>query len=287
MIKSEIRLASDLHLEFYLDKILSGKENSSNLADKIFSPDIKDVNSHLVLAGDIVLIKYLREFVPFFENLSNRFKNVIWVFGNHEWYSNKMKKERLQDVENILSSFKNIHILENKHIELDEYLFIGATLWSDINNGDYLTALDVVSVSNDYKKITYKEGNRYSKLRPRHVSMMFKKSEQFIKSTLIKYKESGLVKVVVTHHPPMKEAVPEEYRFSKDYWSDFGNFDFEYLKNNEIEPDFWLHGHIHKNQKFIIGKTVILSNTYGYDDDEFDKSHLNENYTNLFLSNHW
>lgn len=282
--KTNIRLASDLHLEFYLEQVRSGKVLPSDLAERIISSDIKDLNTHLVLAGDIVLLKYLNDFLPFFQNLSNRFKNVIWIFGNHEWFSNKIKKERFDEVEQILSIFKNIHVLENKSIELNEYLFLGTTMWSDINHGDYITALDVVAVSKDYKKIDFKEGQRYSKLRPRHVSMMFKNAQEFINSTLKAYKDSKLIKVVITHHPPMREAVPEEYQANPDFWSDFGDFDFKYLQENKIEPEFWLHGHIHKSQKFKIGNVSILSNPYGYDDVHLEvKKDLNKNYKKLFI----
>lgn len=283
--KTHIRLVSDLHLEFYKTKILSMESiDSSYLSEKVIPSDIRDSNTHLVMAGDILLIKDIDLFLPFFKSLSNRFKTVIWIFGNHEWFNNKIKKERFDLMNSILEPFKNIHILENQSIELDEYVFIGSTMWSDINHGDYLTAMDVVKASFDYKKITFKEGQSYSNLRPRHVSMMFKKAQEFIKSELLKYKDSNLIKVVVTHHPPLREAVPEFYRLNPDWWSDFGDFDFNYLENNGLLPEFWLHGHIHSSQKFNKEKTLILSNPYGY--DEIDKNNnilLNKNYANLFL----
>ena len=283
--KSHIRLVSDLHLEFYKDLILkSQNKDSTFLSEKVIPIDIKDSNTHLVMAGDILLIKDIELFLPFFKSLSTRFKNIIWIFGNHEWFNNKIKKERFELMNSILKPLKNIHILENQAIELDEYVFIGSTMWSDINHGDYLTAMDVVAVSFDYKKITFKEGKNYSNLRPRHVSMMFKNAQEFIKSTLLKYKDSDLIKVVVTHHPPLMEAVPEFYRLNPDWWSDFGNFDFNYLENNGLLPEFWLHGHIHKSQTFKKGKTLIFSNPYGYDDvDKNNNILLNKNYKTFFV----
>lgn len=282
---SDIRLASDLHLEFYLERIRSGKILPSDLADIIISSDIRDLNTHLVLAGDILLLKDIEIYLPFFNQLSVRFLNVIWIFGNHEWFKNKIKKERFVEIKSLLSVFDNIHILENESIELEEYLFIGSTMWSDINHGNYLTSMDVVKASFDYKKISFKEGNNYSKLRPRHVSMMFKKAQEYIKSELLKYKTSDLIKVVVTHHPPLREAVPELYRLNPDWWSDFGDFSFDYLENNNLLPEFWLHGHIHASQIFKKGKTLILSNPYGYDDEnEKDKKYINKKYDKLFIN---
>jgi len=283
-IKKFNRLASDLHLEFYQEKVMAGKIDPFNLADHIISHDEKDSNSNLILAGDILLIKYLKHFLPFFENLSNRFENIIWIFGNHEWFKNTIKTERLNEAKDILSHLKNIHILENDIFETEDFIFFGTTMWSDINHGDYLTALEVAHVSYDYKKIDFKEGRSYSKLRPRHVSGMFLKAKKFIEESLMKYKDSTKTKIVITHHAPLKAAIPEEYLLNSDFWSDFGDINFNYFKENEIEPDFWLHGHIHKTQFFKIGKTSIYSNPYGYDDvDKSGNSSLNDGYIKLFI----
>ncbi len=282
-----IRFASDLHLEFYEDKVDKyGINFIEELINKIFTPLSTDKETILVLPGDIILIKQLDKFKYFFENISNQFKSVIWVFGNHEWFKSTINEKTIHMVKDKLSHIKNLHILNNEIFEDEKYYFIGSTLWSDINKGDYLTALDVVAVSYDYKKIKFQEGHNYSKLRPRNVSKMFIDNSDFIKNSLLKAKEINKKKVVVTHHPPSIKAIPDFLKDNADFWSDFGNFNFDYLLEHEILPDLWIHGHIHKSQKFEIYGTDILSNTRGYDDvDSNGKSFIDDNFSNnLVLS---
>jgi len=282
-----IRLASDLHLEFHLEQFIADNADySKKMASTIFPNLPTDKETVLVLAGDIILIKNLEVYFNFFEILSEQFKEVLWIFGNHEWFKNKMKPERLIEIKQKMAVFKNVHVLENEIFETEKYHFIATTLWSDIKKGDYMTALDVVSVSYDFKKIDFKEGHRYSKLRPRHVTKMFMDNERFIRDELLKIKDSQKIKVVVTHHPPTIKALTDRMLATPDYWSDFGNVDFGYLKQAGIEPDFWLHGHVHESQHIPEGKTMIISNARGYDElTASGKPMINSNYTATFIIN--
>lgn len=281
------RFASDLHLEFYQERILNNEPLLlETLTAQIFKPLPTDKDTVLVLAGDIILIKYLKHFNPFFEILSNQFKTVLWVFGNHEWFKSTLSKETTAKIKLELSYLSNIHILDNEIFEDENYYFIGSTLWSDIKKGDYLTATDVAKVSYDYKKIKYKEGSHYSKLRPRHITKTFIDNEKFILDSLKKIKESEKKKVVVTHHPPMIEALPEYIKINPDFWSDFGNVNFKKIKEEGVLPDYWIHGHIHENQSFDIMGINIISNTRGYDDQtKSGQSMLNKNFSNELLIN--
>jgi len=54
-------------------------------------------------------------------------KNVIYVFGNHEYYNEDM---------NLINKYKKkyersdcVHILENDNIVVDDFKIYGATLW--------------------------------------------------------------------------------------------------------------------------------------------------------------
>lgn len=280
-----IRLASDIHLEFYLNSVLSeGNEVLENLINDIFTPMDTDKNTVLILAGDILLIKQFQHFKYFFEKLSSKFKTVLWVFGNHEWFKATINKKTVDNLKNELKYLENIHILNNDTFEDDNYIFIGSTLWSDLKKGDYLTALDVAKVSHDYKKITFQEGANYSKLRPRHVSKMFMDNESFIFSALNKFKDSVKKKVVVTHHPPTIKAIPDYIKENPDFWSDFGNVNFDKFIENNVMPDIWLHGHIHENQKLDVMGLPILSNTWGYNDVKSDgSSYLNDGFESSFF----
>lgn len=280
-----IRLVSDLHLEFHQDQFKSGGyPYAVSLLNDILKPLVDDKKSILILAGDILLLKNINDYDNFFKVVSERFKTVLWVFGNHEWFKNKIKPERIVDAKAKMVPYGNIHILNNETYEDDHHYFIGTTLWSDIKKGDYMTALDVVAVSNDFKKIDFKEGNRYSKLRPRQVTKMFMDNEKFIQSELLRLKGNPKKKVVITHHPPTEKAITDRMKLHPDFWSDFGNVKFSYLVEHDIVPDLWVHGHIHEKQDIKEGDLDIISNARGYDDfTKSGESMLNKGFDPSFM----
>lgn len=280
-----IRLVSDLHLEFHQAQFKAGGyPYAVSLLSDILKPLPSDAKSVLILAGDILLLKNINDYDNFFKVVSERFKTVLWVFGNHEWFGNKMKIERIISVKEKMASYGNIHILNNETYEDEDYHFIGTTLWSDIKKGDYMTALDVVAVSNDFKKIDFKEGSRYSKLRPRHVTKMFMDNEKFIQAELLRLKGSPKKKVVITHHPPTEKAITDRMKLHPDFWSDFGNVKFSYLVDHDIVPDLWVHGHVHEKQDIKEGDLDIISNARGYDDlTKSGESMLNKGFDSSFV----
>jgi len=280
-----IRLASDLHLEFHQDYFKTGGyEYALALLNDILKPLPTDKKTVLILAGDILLIKNISDYGHFFKIISERFETVLWIFGNHEWFKNKIKPERMQEIKEKMSIYGNIHILNNETFENEHYHFIGTTLWSDIKKGDYLTAQDVVAVSYDFKKIDFLEKGHYSKLRPRHVTKMFMDNEKFIQAELLKIKSSKKAKVVITHHPPTEKAITDRMKLTPDFWSDFGDVKFSYLVEHDIVPDLWVHGHVHEKQDIKEGDLNIISNARGYDDvTSSGESMLNKDYDPSFM----
>lgn len=280
-----IRLASDLHLEFHQDHFKSGGyEYAVSLLNDILNPLPDDKKTVLILAGDILLIKNINDYDNFFKVISERFKTVLWIFGNHEWFKNKIKPERIISTKEKIAAYGNIYILNNETFEDEHYHFIGSTLWSDIKKGDYLTARDVVAVSYDFKKIDFNEKGHYSKLRPRHVTKMFMDNEKFIQAELFKIKESKKIKVVITHHPPTEKAITDRMKMTPDFWSDFGDVKFNYFVEHGIVPDLWVHGHVHEKQDIKEGELDIISNARGYDDITLSgESMLNPDYDPSFM----
>ena len=78
------------------------------------------------------------------EECSRKYREVIMVMGNHEHYRFKFHKT----YEHIKSQLPpNVHLLEKESMELDGVLFLGATLWTDMNRQDALTLYHMQAVS--------------------------------------------------------------------------------------------------------------------------------------------
>ena len=128
-----VNVISDLHLEFGDLELPGG-----------------DV---LILSGDIAESRTLRKYkydplnlmteegnpkrldraARFFQEECAKYRQVIYVMGNHEHYHGKYTKTWH---ELIAEMPDNVEVLEDQHIEIDGVLFLGATLWTDCNKGN-------------------------------------------------------------------------------------------------------------------------------------------------------
>ena len=109
----------------------------------------------------------------------------------------------------------NVHLLENECYELDGVLFIGATLWTDMNKGDELTLFHMKSMMNDYRQVTmFNEAkNAYHRLAPEKTMADHYRSRAYIKQVLEENRANGrrLPVVVMTHHAPSKVSIKPRY----------------------------------------------------------------------------
>lgn len=114
-----LQIASDLHLD-QLTKY-------SN--EKLVIPD-GDV---LILAGDICNICSIKKHTNFFKYLNKHFRKVIYVPGNHEFYTDD--DIPIFDLEikllDFLKDFPNVVYLNNDTLYLRDYVITGTCLWWD------------------------------------------------------------------------------------------------------------------------------------------------------------
>ena len=116
-IISNIRVISDIHLEFYSTEI--------NYYD-IITPNIYDI---LVLAGDIGNpFEYI--YKNFLVWCRQNFLKVCIIAGNHEYYGNTIEDTN-RKIEEICNS-NSIIFLNNSVFIHKNIAFIGTTLWSYI-----------------------------------------------------------------------------------------------------------------------------------------------------------
>lgn len=262
MIK--IAVASDLHLEF---GAIEFKNRGTKEADVlILSGDIlvaEDLNRHPSNHehGPLNSHRYVNSVVyrDFLDMVNYEFPKVIYVAGNHEFYDCKWN-ETLKVLHDYMENYTNIHFLEDESIKIGDVTFVGATLWTDMNNHDPLTQQIVRESMNDYRKITNEERG-YSKLRPIHTIGRHIKSRQFIEKT-VKEDPNGKY-VVCTHHAPSFASIPPEYR-GQTYMNGAYASKLEEFILDHPQIKAWTHGHVHDEFDYMIGDTRIFCNPRGY-----------------------
>lgn len=231
--------------------------------DYYHSSDYSDVV--LIIAGDFDESNRSR-YKEKIKTLADKFKSVILVAGNHEYYGSNIKKTN-----KVLKGFEldipNFTYLNDEYIWIDDVLIVGGTLWTDFNHSDPLTKIDARLKMNDYKHIrngTDLEPWR-TKLTVEDVEFMHFKTKKYIRETIDTERtlcDNDFKVVVVTHHSPSFQSVSPRYKndsLNGAYCSDMDQY------VDELGADVWIHGHVHSSFDYNIGKTRIICNPRGYE----------------------
>lgn len=238
----------------------------------------------LILAGDICEAKELgKEFhstksldrkpgafpcYDFFHYECAKYKKVFYVLGNHEHYRGRFDKTK-EFIQSMMPD--NVTVLENEVVEYEGVMFMGSTLWTNLNNGDSLTMYHIKQMMNDYKVIQFHDTvkNVYHKLPPEVTFKTHVHTMQYFREMLSIHRDKPFV--VITHHAPSFMSTPprfkHEHTMNGGYASDLSE---DILDNENIRV--WVHGHMHDPVDYKIGETRVLSNPRGYvpyEGDEF------------------
>lgn len=242
---------SDLHTEF-----------RNGVPVKIAESDC-DV---FILAGDVG-----DPFAPIYkiqlQRLIGRSKVVLIVAGNHEHWRTQLNKygsfesihQRINQICELLNknqSLTQFYFLEKQWIKINQYFFIGCTLWTEPDNTD-------ANIMNDFNNIY--QWNQ---------SMCIKRcqeSKKWLKSTIDelieKHDASKESMIVITHHLPTM----------KIFDSTLGKTGLPVLKSrynhksaNATETDLlkdvghWFCGHVHEFVDITIDGCRLIINPIGY-----------------------
>jgi len=288
----KIALCSDLHLEFGPISL----QNTENAEVLILSGDIivaVDLNELGDANGIMVNGRNKSEmYHKFFQECSERFPNVIYIMGNHEYYHGDFATG-LDIIRERLSYLENVFVMERQTMVIEDVTFIAGTLWTDMNKEDPNTLYGIKGYMNDYRIIKdsrtnteteiwmFNENNEPytgkqklpSKWSPEASVVEHKLMLDTIKATVESNTSNKYV--VIGHHAPSKQSTKPKYQ--KDvmvngaYSSDLSEF---ILDHPQIKV--WTHGHTHDVFDYMIGSTRILCNPRGYDayEDRADQFEL-------------
>lgn len=257
----KIRILSDLHLEF-------GWLNLPVMED--------ESNQILVLAGDVGLAAKSWSYIPFIEEVSERFQDVIYIMGNHEFYGTSIIRGLDKIKERILfeTSASNVHVVENEIVTIGDVSFVCATLWASYNNLDALCMYNAELWMSDHRKIRIgTKGAPYTKkFKAKDAIDIFMRSKRFIFPAVTAERERGQKVVVVTHHAPSVLSIADQYK-TGPYASLNGAYASSLEEDIfEAKPDLMIHGHTHVSFDYMLedevsengGKTRIICNPRGY-----------------------
>lgn len=277
----KIAICSDVHLEF-------GPLTLEN-------PGGVDV---LILSGDIIVERDLDEwnetqadngfsrnrsvmFHTFFQECAQQFPHVIYVAGNHEHYHGDFKFT-LAGLKKKLAYIPNLHILDKEIFKLGDTIFVGSTLWTDMNNEDPLTLYHMSSKMNDFRIVdnsnrevsyrTYevnesgtevaKFKTRVAKFSPEDAVEENRKCFEYIKHIVSECAPWEQV-VVVGHHTPSHQSCHPRYKDDTIMNGGYHNNYEEYIIDHP-QIKLWTHGHTHERYDYMVGSTRIVCNPRGY-----------------------
>lgn len=257
-----VYIASDLHLEYSPLTI----EN-------------KDGVDCLILAGDILvandLVRSPRDRDPalinndgkahrragwyrdFMREVSANFPSVVAISGNHEFYGGRWWGT-LDVLREEWGQYPNIHFLENDTVIINDYRFIGAALWTDMNRQNPISKRVIKDSMNDYHEILDdRQGFRH--IRPEDTIVRHLESLRYIQDQLSA--DINTPTVVVGHHAPTYESISPRYR-NEQHTNGFAS-DLSSLILNHPNIRLWVHGHTHDDQDYMVGDTRVACHPRG------------------------
>ena len=255
----KIQIVSDLHLEF-------SDINIQNAGDT-------DV---LILSGDIMIAskvhkpesEYGIRFRDFLKRVSFQFPHVVYVAGNHEFYDSGRFFEGIDQLREACAVYGNIYFLERDTKIIDDVVFVGGTLWTDMNKFDPLTLHAVRDMMNDYRAIRNDKAG-FTNLKPADTVERHRQTRDYIELVVKENKDKTVV--VVGHHSPSYQSIhpqyASDYLMNGAYHSDLTNI---MLDNPNIK--LWTHGHTHHCFDYMIGETRVVCNPRGYESYGYTES---------------
>lgn len=251
-----LSIMSDLHLDFG-DLELPGGDVLA-LAGDVFSGAVIKYGEDETASFHHLWKRYVR----FCKEELSKYKEVIFVMGNHEYYG-----LTIETAPHTLRSFleknaPNVVLLDNAKHATHNVTFFGTTLWASYGCPRADQERLIQFRLNDCKQIwTTEDGNLRTPrlMTPFDFDRLNRKAKHWL-YTQVRMAGEG-VKVLVTHHAPSWESHPSGDASDLD-WAFYSNVQRIFGWGNSIT--FAVHGHTHHNVAYVQQMAVIATNQRGY-----------------------
>lgn len=274
----KIKLVSDLHLEFSDINIVNDQDydvlilggDICTAQDLHDHPKTDNTTDQAAIANGPWRGRRTQDraqhFRDFFKRCSLNFPHVIYIMGNHEFYHGKFYAS-IDYMREECAKYPNVYMLENDTKVIDDVVFVGGTLWTNMNKRDPLTMASIEHMMNDFRIIRNDKRN-YAHMSALDVAIRHNKTLDYIKHVVQEHQDQRCV--VVGHHSPSFQSVHEMYKHQTSmnggYHSDLSEF---ILDHPQIK--LWTHGHTHHPLDYFIGDTRIVCNPRGYETDGYSE----------------
>lgn len=229
------------------------EKTENKLLDSDFFLKIKEKENPevLILSGDIDRYFNIPDIL---KKASYYFPYTIHINGNHEFHYGEFL-EASEYIKNKTKFLSNVFHLNRDTIKINNHIFLGCTLWTNLNNENPEDIKRLISKTNDFKNINYNGKNFNYK----YWINEFNKDYNFLKKNLIGKNNNN--KYIITHHSPTIEGALYFGQKTKDTYG-FGSDLKEFIL--KTQPKFWFFGHTHSPYNKKLGNTQLINNYTNY-----------------------
>ncbi len=233
--KKVIYAVSDIHTEFY------------ESAEEVFDSIQWRTATHLVLAGDVgVVCTKLEIYKNFLVLCKKKYKNVVLIPGNHEYYSCEGDRKAVENILRSTCEVTGVHYIHEKNVVIDGVRFIGHTLWSLIEK----EACDQIA---DFPNRVFDSQYDYV--------ASFIDGYRFIEKEIFNSLDSDEPTIVVTHHLPSRRLIHPKFK-NNSMNSAFASDVTGTMHMGRVK--YWFCGHTHEYAETKFMDTKIIANPIGY-----------------------
>ena len=273
----KIKLVSDLHLEFS-DCFINNDEGADVLilgGDICIAQDLHDHPEPANTADQAAIANgtglgrrqlTAQRFRDFFKRCSFQFSHVIYIMGNHEFYNGKFYAG-IDYMREECAKYPNVYMLEQDMKIIDDVVFVGGTLWTNMNKRDPLTMHAIEGMMNDFR-IIRNDARNYAPMSALDVTIRHDKTLAYIEHIVHEHRNKKCV--VVGHHSPSFQSCHPMYGndtlMNGGYHSDLSEF---IMDHPQIK--LWTHGHTHHPFDYVLGETRVVCNPRGYENDGYSE----------------
>lgn len=227
-----IQLLSDLHTEHF------SPSKAMSFLDS-FDPAGVDV---LVLAGDVMSLKFFDEASERLNVLLKKYPKVLYVVGNHEFYGTNPSQVSAVCAK-LRETYTSLYIFDKPDVVvIDGQKFVCGSMFYRYqeDNEKYQDWMNDTAYIQDFIPWVYEQNAAFLELAEREVDSS---------------------SVVITHYLPSYKCVNERYKNSP--LNRFFVCEMDELIERK-SPKLFASGHTHLAYDFKIGQTRLVCNPFGY-----------------------